>query len=126
MDRKDPLFRDLNGAIQVRFRELREEGVGANVQHVSVVTPDEERTLWESQVIGDHSPNEIREPFFSTSVKHFAYEVVKSSANYDPDCYTYVEHGSKNNSGTNVKQTNKTVPVCTCPDARPSCLVYLL
>ena len=45
---------------------------------------------------------------------------------YDPDCYTYIEHGSKNNSGTSVKEANKTVPVFSCPDARPRCLVYLL
>ena len=34
MNRKDTLFRDLNGAIQVRLRELREKAV---VKHASVV-----------------------------------------------------------------------------------------
>ena len=29
MSRKDPSFRDLTGAIQVRYRQLRSEGVGA-------------------------------------------------------------------------------------------------
>ena len=42
MNRKDPLFRDLNGAIQVRFRELTEEGVGAQVSHASVILLEEE------------------------------------------------------------------------------------
>ena len=32
MNRKDPTFKELNGALQVRYRELREGGVGA--QHI--------------------------------------------------------------------------------------------
>ena len=39
MNSKDPLFRDLNGAIQV---QLREEGIGEYIQHTSIVTPNEE------------------------------------------------------------------------------------
>ena len=42
MNRKDPQFRELTGAIQVKFRELREQGVGAVVKHASVMTPAEE------------------------------------------------------------------------------------
>ena len=53
---RDPCFRELTGAIQVRYRELRETGVGAVVKHAALVTPDEENMLWESKVIGDHSP----------------------------------------------------------------------
>ncbi len=56
MNRKDPSFRELTGAIQVRYRELREEGVGAVVKHAPVVVPDEEDRLWQSKVIGDHNP----------------------------------------------------------------------
>ena len=135
MNRNDPLFRDLNGAIQVRFRELREEGIGAVVKHASVVTADEELILWESQVIGDHSPIALQRAIFFYVGKTFCLRggeeqrKLKPSQfvrSYDPDCYTYIEHGSKNNSGTNVKEANKTVPVFSRPDARPRCLVYLL
>ena len=42
MNRKDPNFSDLTGAIQVRFRELREKVVGAHVRHAPVVLPNEE------------------------------------------------------------------------------------
>ena len=56
MDRKDPRFRDLTGAIQVRYRELRTEGVGAVVKHAAIVTPEEENQLWDSKVLGVHSP----------------------------------------------------------------------
>ena len=45
MNRKDPNFSDLTGAIQVRFRELREKGVGAHVSHAPVVLPNEEVML---------------------------------------------------------------------------------
>ena len=43
-----------------------------------------------------------------------------------PDCYTYVENGSKNNCGTNPKQANKVVPVYGVSESRPRCLRYLL
>ena len=39
----------------------------------------------------------------------------------DPDCYTYVENGSKNQSGVNTKETNKVVPVYASPSTRPHC-----
>lgn len=42
MDRKEPRFRDLTATIQVRYRELRTEGVGAIVKHAAIVTPEEE------------------------------------------------------------------------------------
>ena len=57
MNRKDPRFKELNGAIQVRSRELRESGVGAVVKHAAVITEQEEHMLWESKavVFGMHS-----------------------------------------------------------------------
>lgn len=56
MDRKDPHFRDLTGAIQVRYREQRTEEVHAIVKHAAVVTPEEEALLCNSKVLGMHSP----------------------------------------------------------------------
>ena len=44
---------------------------------------------------------------------------------YDPDCYTSVENGSKNRAGVNFREENKDVPVFSCPEAKPRCLVYL-
>ena len=42
----------------MRYRELREGGVGAVVglKHAAVVSPDEEQALWDSKVVGDHDP----------------------------------------------------------------------
>ena len=46
----------------------------------------------------------------------------------EPDCYTYVEHGSKNRSGrpSQLRVENKTVPVYSVLDKVPQCLVFLL
>jgi hypothetical protein len=56
MNRKDALFRELTGAVQVTFRELCEQGVGAVVKHASVITPEEEQAFGDSKVLGSHSP----------------------------------------------------------------------
>ena len=64
MNRKDPNFRELTGALQVRFRQLRGEGVGAQVIHAPVVTPEEEDMLWGSKVIGDHTPLALQRAVF--------------------------------------------------------------
>ena len=135
MNRKDPNFQDLTGALQVRYRELRESGVGAQVHHAAVVTSEEEAILWESKVIGDDSPLALQRTVFFYVGKAFCLrggqeqrQLRKSQfvRSFDPDCYTYVEHGSKNISGVNTKQVNKVLPVYASPDARPRCLVYLL
>ena len=69
MNRKDPAFKELNGAIQVRSRELREVGVGAVVKHASVISAEEENALWESKVIGDHNPLALQRAVFFMSEK---------------------------------------------------------
>ena len=46
----------------------------------------------------------------------------------NPDCYTYIERGSKNNSGTSksFRFENKEVPCPAIPEQQPRCLVFLL
>ena len=56
MDKKNSTFKELYGALQVRYRELRVAGVGANVKHAPIVTKEEEDMLWKSGVLGDHDP----------------------------------------------------------------------
>ena len=56
MNRKDPSFRDLTGAVQVHYQELRTAGVGAVVKHAPVITAEKESLLWESKVFRLHSP----------------------------------------------------------------------
>ena len=135
MNRKDACFRDLTGAVQVRYRELRTAGVGAVVKHAPVITPEEENMLWESRVIGVHTPLALLRAIFFYVGKTFCVRGgeeqrrLKRSQfkrSYNPDCYTYVENGSKNHSGVNFREENKVVPVFSCPEAQPRCLVYLL
>ena len=135
MDRKNHRFRDLTGALQVRYRQLRKEGVGTVVKHAAVVTAEEEDALWKSDVIGEGSPLALQRAIFFYVGKCFCLrggeeqrnlrlsQFVRSS---QPDCFTYAENGSKNNSGTNPKQANKVVPVYAVNESRPRCLVYLL
>ena len=96
MNRKDPNFRDLTGAIQVQYRELREEGIGAIVKHATVISS----ALWDSKVIGDDSPLALQRVVFYYVGKTFCLrggdeqcnlkpsQFMRSSA---PDCYTYIE-----------------------------------
>ena len=135
MNRKDPTFKELNGALQVRYRELHEGGVGAVVKHAAVVSPDEEQALWDSKVVGDHDPLALQRAVFFYVGKTFCLRGgqeqrgLKPSQfirSLNPDCYTYVENGSKNKSGVNPKEKNKVIPVYANSAARPRCLVYLL
>ena len=46
----------------------------------------------------------------------------------DPDCLTFVEHGSKNRSSraNELHLKNKEVPCPAIPENRPCCMVYLM
>lgn len=64
MNRKGMCFKDLTGAIQVRFYSLWEDGVSAVVKHAAVVMAEEEDILWHSNTIGDHDPLALQRAFF--------------------------------------------------------------
>lgn len=134
MDRKDRRFDKLNGAIQTVFRRLREEGVGANVKHAAVISPEEE-LLWKTKTIGDHNPVALQRAVYYYVGKVFclrggeeqrALKISQLKRSRDGDCYTYTENGSKNRSGTDTRVANKVVPVYAQPERRPRCLMYLL
>ena len=59
LDTSDVRFRDLHSTIDATFRKLREDGVGAEVKHASVITKQEENLLWEKGVLGTKSLAEI-------------------------------------------------------------------
>ena len=133
MNRKDPNFQELNNTLQVRFRELQQSGVGTVTKHAPVVTVDEEDLLWESKKIRDDSPKALQRAVFYYVGKTFCLrrgreqqelrvsQFVHSS---NPDCYRYVEQGSKNITGANPKVKNKVVPVWT--NTWASCHLLLL
>ena len=129
MDRKNNRFRDITGALQVRYRELLKEGVGTVVKHAPVVTAEEKDALWKTNVIGEGSTLSLQRAVFFYVGKCFCLcggeeqrnlklsQLVRS---FEPDCFTYVENGS------NPKQVNKVVPVYAVSESQPRCLVYLL
>ena len=78
MDRKDATFRELNGAMQVKFWELREKGIGAVVKHAPTVLSDEENAPWKSKTIGDNSPLALQRAVFYYVGKTFFSEAAKS------------------------------------------------
>ena len=71
MNRKNPLFKKLTDAIQVKYRELREAGVGATVKHARPVSSSEEALLWDSKVIGDDYPLALKRAVFFCVDKTF-------------------------------------------------------
>ena len=134
MDRKNTRFRELTGAMQVRFRELRKAGVGAVVKHAPIVTPEEEDLLWSSEIMGVHSPLALQRAVFYyvgktfclRGAEHRDLKISQFVRSEQPDSYNYIENGSKNITGVSTKTANKVVPVYSSPEARPRCLVYLL
>ena len=70
VNRKEVHFRvrELNDAINMRYRELRQKSVEAVVHHAAVVEDSEEDALCDNGVLG---------VFFFTLVKHFVREVAR-------------------------------------------------
>ena len=100
MDRKDPSFRDLTGAMQVGFCDLRVKGVGSHVKYAPVVTPDEEDKFWEVKVLGVDSPVALQRAVFYYVGKVFCLRGREEQRGLKPsqfvrstnrDCYTYIE-----------------------------------
>ena len=59
--------------LQVTCRELRREGVGANVKHAAVFAPSEENALWDLIVISDHAPVALQRAMFFYVGKNVMY-----------------------------------------------------
>ena len=98
---------------------------------------EHEGKLWETGVLGDASPRSLQRAVFYYIGKRFCIrggdEQRKLGPSQflrteNPDCYTYVEHGSKNRNGgvAQLRQENKCVPCYSIPEKAPRCLVFLL
>ena len=138
MDKKDYRFKELHAAVDNLGRQLRSAGVGAEVKHVSVITADEEESLWENEVLGVHNPRALLAAVFYYNGKNFCLrggiehrrlKLSQLKRLYDPDRYVYVENGSKNHSGSLSERCiqNKSVPIFACFDeVGERCHVHLL
>ena len=101
-------FSELSGTCEYIACQLRKHGIGANIKHAEVITPEEEEQLWNSGAMGIFSPKVcyVRFNFFYTNdwqsfclrggAEQRSLKPSPFVHGYDPDRYTYTENGSKN------------------------------
>ena len=130
-------FRDLTRTCDSVYRKLHSDGVGTVVKHTPTFSIEDENKLWETGSIGTSTPKLLQRAVFFYIGKRFCIrgrdkqqglgpsQFRRSS---DPDCYTYVEHGSKNRVGgvAKLRIENKVVPCYSVPEDGEKCLVSLL
>ena len=71
LDRHNHRFKELHAAIDNQGRQLRPEGVGAEVKHASVVSCEEENALWAADVLGTNNPTALLRAVFFLNGKNF-------------------------------------------------------
>ena len=136
-ERGSIVFRDLQRTCDSTYRKLRSEGIGTEVKHTPTFTGSEEQLLWNTGVLGIDTPKQLQRAVFFYIGKRFCIRGGKEQRKLgpsqfvrttNPDCFTYIEHGSKNISGSDaqLRVENKNVPCYPVPEERPRCLVYLL
>ena len=137
MDRGNPIFRPIHGACHSVYHSLHSGGIGVSVRHASIVSDNEERKLWEHGILGVDNSKSLQQAAFYFIGKRFCIRGGEEQRNlgpsnfvrsYNPDCFTYVEHGSKNYNARakDLRYENKEVPCPALPENRPKCLVYIL
>ena len=141
LDSKETTFRDLHHTCNVVYCDLHDQGIGTDVRHARVFSQEEESKLWETGVLGITTPKRLQHAVFyythTCTGKCFCIRGGEEQRRLGPshficseksDCYTYVEHGSKNRSGglAQLRIENKGVPCYAVPDKNPACLVFLL
>ena len=135
IDKGDRRFRELHGVVESVLCDLRRNGIGAEVKHAPVISPEEEEQLWASGTLGIDTPSKLQRSVFFYLGKVCCIRGGEEQRNLkpsqfkrqtNPDRYLYIENGSKNNSGANLKVPNKVVPIYAVPAQKQRCLVYLL
>jgi len=53
------------------FQSLHNDGVGAEIKHIPLITKEEEATLWEKGILGDASPQALLRSVFFLNGKNF-------------------------------------------------------
>ena len=138
LDEKDYRFQKLRAALDNLGWQVRNDGIGAEVKHASIVTSEEEDALWQSGVLGSTTPKALLNAVFFSNGKNFclrggsehrSLKLSQLKRLYNPDRYIYTENGSKNHSGHLKERSieNKTVPIVSCyAQVGERCHVYLL
>ena len=137
LDREEKRFHDFHCACEVIFRRLHQSGVGTDVKHTALISSEEEDKLWSSGTLSVTDPKGLQYAVFFYVGKVYCIRggeeqrSLKPSQfvrSHEPDCYTYIEHGSKTRSGglAQLHIENKRVPCYANPENEPRCLVFLL
>ena len=130
----DTRFEPFRNVCDHEFRRLHKEGIGTEAKHVEAFTSDDERKLWESQVLTTLTPHGLLNCVFFYNGKNLCLRggeehrklkfsqfrreqrVVDRVAKF---CYVYMEHGSKNRAGGmgQLHLNNKVVHHSETPEA---------
>ena len=66
LDKSDNRFRPLHRTLDSYFHKLHSEGVGRQTKHAEIISSDEERQLWESDVLNTTTPKGLQNAVFYT------------------------------------------------------------
>ena len=108
----------------------------ASVRHTSIITKEEDKVC-SLAIFGCDNPRSLQWTIFFYIGKRFCIrgeeEIWKIGPSqfknrFNPDCITYVEHGSKNYSGcaSDLHFENKEVPCPPIPSLNSRCLVFVM
>ena len=146
MNQKDARFKRVHTVLDNISRQLHKEGVGIDKIQARVVTDMEENHLWETGIIGTHSPTALQNAVFFYCGLYLCLrggdehrelkcsqleirEVENPSDHFEKiKCLTYKEHGSKNRPGLihHVHLDNKVVIHYASSSLGNRCFVYLM
>ena len=108
LNRKDKRFPVLHKACEVVFCRLHQSGDGTDMKHTAVIEKGEEDQLWSLGVMNISDPTGLQLAVFYYIGKVYCVHGGKEQRNLkpsqfvhscNPDCNSYIEHGSKNYSG---------------------------
>lgn len=106
MDRYDPRFKELH-VLMNTFANLREQGFRTYRKILPSITLEKENELWGQRILGSNSPISLQRTIYymiskmfyiKGGVEHRALKPSQFTRERNPDCYTFLGVGSKNNS----------------------------
>ena len=130
----DVRFRNLHGTMESVFQQLHKKGVGTVVKHASAISDEEENHIWQSGIVGDHSPTDLLRAVFYLNGINFSLrggkehrDLKRSQLTREVDHWKYVENGSKCFRGgvADLHRENKVVCQYPLPE-KERCHVRLL
>ena len=114
-EQRECFYPRLHNAMDYHFRLLRCNGIGVERKQATVISPEQEKKMWQKGVLGVHSPKVLLQIVFFYNGKNFClrcrqeHETLHFSQmvrNKNPDRYTYYEFGSKNYTGGITDKSN--------------------